>query len=94
MHGSTRDVEDWLAVIDQQADSESTASIVQIGCPDHLIALCQGEHVGDHGQQLGLIISHAAREEPPAQLIDRHTVMVSFSSINARPQSRHRNLSR
>lgn len=77
-----RDVEDVLAVGDEDGDQQRRAAVVQVGGPDHFVLVGQFEDAGDEFEQGGFVVGDFLREQTVSVGVDHDAVMMGFAGID------------
>ncbi len=88
MHDPARDVEDVLAMGDEDGDQQRRPAVVQVGCPDDFVAVSEFEDVGDEFEQGRFIVGDFLREQPVSVGVDHDAVMMGFAGVDTGPQFR------
>jgi hypothetical protein len=79
------DIEDALAVSDEDGDQQRRPSVVQVRCPDDLVPVPEFEDVGDELEQGGFVVRDFLREQTVSVGVDHYAVMMGFAGINTGP---------
>ena len=85
VHGPARNVEDVLAVADEQGDQQRRSAMVQVRRPDHLVPVCELEHVGEELEQCWFVVGDSLGEQPVSVGVDHNAVMMGFAGVDAGP---------
>lgn len=92
MDDPARDVEDVLAVGDEQGDQQRRSAVVQIGRPDDLAVVSEFEDGGDELEQGAFVVGDSLGEQPVSVGVNHDAVMMGFACVNAGPQFRQNSL--
>lgn len=92
MDDPARDVEDVLAVGDEDGDQQRRPAVVQVGRPDDLVPAGEFEDGGDESEQGGFVVGDFLREQTVSVGVDHDAVMMGFAGVDAGPQFRQNSL--
>ncbi|MEC5193477.1 hypothetical protein RCH17_003785 [Arthrobacter sp. MP_M7] len=82
------DVEDVLAVGDEDGNQQRRAAAVQVGGPDDFVSVAEFEDGGDEFEQGGFVVGDFLRKQTVSVSVDHDTVMMGFAGIDTGPQFR------
>ena len=89
VHQAAGNVEDLLAVIDQQGQQQRGFPAGHVDGPGDLTAVGQVQDVTDELQQLGLVVDDPPRQQGLPVGIQRQAVMVALATVDPRPYPAH-----
>jgi hypothetical protein len=92
VHSPAGDIQKILTVTDQQGDQQCRSAVIQVGRPDHLIALPKSQDAGNEVQQGRFVVGNFLREQTVSVGVDHNAVMMGFAGIDACPQLRQNSL--
>jgi hypothetical protein len=85
VHCPAGDVEDVLAVTDEQGDQQRRPAMVEIGRPHHLVPVRELEHTGEELEQGWFVIGDSLGEQPVSVGVDHNAMMMGFAGVNTGP---------